>query len=36
VPDGPFVLMLRLYLPGGPVLDGSYDHPPVERVGPAG
>jgi hypothetical protein len=30
VPDGPFVLMLRLYLPGSPVLAGSYDYPPVE------
>ena len=33
VPDGPFVLMLRLYLPGPPVLDGDYDYPAVERVG---
>ena len=32
VPDGPFVLMLRLYLPGRPVVDGSYDYPDVERV----
>jgi hypothetical protein len=32
VPDGPFVLMLRLYLPQAGVLDGSYDYPPVERV----
>jgi len=32
VPDGPFVLMLRLYLPGPPVLDGSYEYPPVERL----
>lgn len=29
VPDGPFVLMLRLYLPGEPVLDGTYEYPPV-------
>jgi hypothetical protein len=33
VPDGPFVLMLRLYLPGKAVLDGDYDYPPVERQG---
>jgi hypothetical protein len=29
VPDGPFVLMLRLYLPAGPAADGSYHYPPV-------
>lgn len=29
VPEGPFVLMLRLYLPSGPVLDGSWTPPPV-------
>ena len=34
VPDGPFVLMLRLYLPGEPVLDGSYEYPPVEEIEP--
>ena len=32
VPAGRFVLMLRLYLPGRPVLDGEYDYPPIERV----
>jgi hypothetical protein len=32
VPAGPFVLMLRLYLPGPSILDGSYDLPPIERV----
>ncbi len=32
VPPGPFVLMLRLYLPTDEVLDGDYDYPPVERV----
>ena len=33
VPDGPFVLMLRLYLPGPEVLEGAYRYPPVERLG---
>lgn len=32
VPAGPFVLMLRLYLPEGPALDGSYEYPPIERA----
>jgi hypothetical protein len=32
VPPGPFVLMLRLYLPTDEVLDGGYDYPPVERA----
>jgi hypothetical protein len=32
VPAGPFVLMLRLYLPGPSILDGTYDLPPIERV----
>jgi hypothetical protein len=32
VPDGAFVLMLRLYLPGGAVLTGEYVYPPVERI----
>lgn len=27
VPDGPFVLMLRLYLPQSPILDATYDYP---------
>ena len=31
VPDGPFVLMLRLYLPGQTILDGDYEYPPVRR-----
>ncbi|HEX6420511.1 MAG TPA: DUF1214 domain-containing protein [Acidimicrobiales bacterium] len=36
VPIGPFVLMLRLYLPGPEVLAGTYRYPPVERIaGPA-
>jgi hypothetical protein len=30
VPDGPFVLMLRLYLPAAEVLDGSWAPPPIE------
>lgn len=33
VPNGPFVLMLRLYLPGPRVLDGTYPWPPIERLG---
>jgi hypothetical protein len=32
VPDGPFVLMLRLYLPGQEILDGDYDYPPIEPL----
>jgi hypothetical protein len=32
VPDGPFVLMLRLYLPRPPVLDGEYAYPLIERL----
>ncbi|MGH9262518.1 MAG: DUF1214 domain-containing protein, partial [Acidimicrobiales bacterium] len=35
VPAGEFVLMLRLYLPRQPVLDGDYAYPPVERLDPA-
>lgn len=31
VPEGPFVLMLRLYLPGPAILDGAYEYPPIER-----
>jgi hypothetical protein len=34
VPEGPFVLMLRLYLPGEAVVDGTYDYPPVEPIDP--
>jgi hypothetical protein len=29
-PSGPFILMLRMYLPRPPVLEGSYQPPPVE------
>jgi hypothetical protein len=32
-PDGPFVLMLRLYLPGEAILDGTYEYPPVTPTG---
>ena len=32
VPDGPFGLNMRLYLPQRPILDGSYDYPPVTVV----
>ena len=32
VPEGRFVLMLRLYLPGHAVLDGDYTYPPVEPI----
>ncbi len=31
-PSGTFKLMLRAYLPGAAILDGSYDVPPVARV----
>ena len=31
-PTGRFKLMLRAYLPGAAILDGSYDVPPVTRV----
>ena len=31
-PDGPFYLVLRLYLPGPEILDGEWKEPPVERV----
>ncbi len=31
-PPGKFKLMLRVYLPGPPILDGSYRVPPVVRV----
>ncbi len=33
VPDGPFVLMLRLYLPAAPILDGTWRPPGVAPVG---
>ena len=36
VPEGPFVLMLRLYLPGQAILDGDYAYPPVEPIDAAG
>jgi hypothetical protein len=31
-PNGRFKLMLRAYLPGAAILDGSYDVPPVVKV----
>ncbi len=32
VPEGPFVLMLRLYLPGQAILDSDYSYPPVQPI----
>jgi hypothetical protein len=32
VPNGPFNLIMRLYLPRRPILDGTYDYPPVTVV----
>lgn len=32
VPEGRFVLMLRLYLPGPAILAGEYDYPAIEQV----
>jgi hypothetical protein len=32
VPEGPFNLTMRLYLPRSPVLDSSYDYPPVTVI----
>jgi hypothetical protein len=34
VPEGPFVLMLRLYLPTDEVLDGTYTYPDIEPFEP--
>jgi hypothetical protein len=31
-PAGPFYVVLRMYLPGESVIDGSWEPPPVERV----
>jgi len=31
-PAGPFILLMRLYLPEASVLDGRYAYPPVEIV----
>jgi hypothetical protein len=33
VPAGPFNLIMRLYLPGEPILDGSYEYPPTTAIG---
>jgi len=32
-PDGPFYLVLRLYLPEQAALDGSWQPPPIKLVG---
>jgi hypothetical protein len=32
VPDGPFNLTMRLYLPRSPILDGTYDYPPISVI----
>jgi len=32
-PPGPFRPILRLYEPGDAVFDGTYELPPIERVG---
>lgn len=32
VPAGPFTLIMRLYLPGPAILDGTYEYPPVTVV----
>jgi hypothetical protein len=34
VPTGPFVLMLRLYLPRPEAIDGTYRFPDIELIGP--
>jgi len=31
-PDGPFTLIMRLYLPQQPILDGTWDYPSIELV----
>lgn len=36
IPEGRFVLMLRLYLPRQEILDGDYAYPPIERLATAG
>jgi hypothetical protein len=32
VPPGPFNLIMRLYLPRAPILDGTYEYPPITVV----
>jgi hypothetical protein len=32
-PDGPFTLVMRLYLPQQPVLDGRWAYPTIDVVG---
>jgi hypothetical protein len=31
-PDGPFYIVLRIYLPAESVIDGSWEPPPIERI----
>jgi hypothetical protein len=31
-PDGPFYLILRLYMPGREALDGTWKQPPLKRI----
>lgn len=31
-PDGPFTLVMRLYLPQQPILDGTWAYPPIEVI----
>ncbi len=33
VPDGSFNVIMRLYLPRAPILDGTYEYPPIEVLG---
>ncbi|SLK08844.1 DUF1254 domain-containing protein [Novosphingobium mathurense] len=35
-PQGPFYLMMRLYVPGKAILDGTWTPPPIVRVSSAG
>lgn len=32
-PAGPFTLLMRLYLPQQPILDGTWGYPPIEVIG---
>jgi hypothetical protein len=32
VPEGPFTLIMRLYLPQPPILDGTWAYPPIEVI----
>ena len=33
VPDGSFNVIMRLYLPRAPILDGTYEYPPIQVLG---